>query len=147
MKGCLINKTFALWLVTLLAGIAFAKESMPDMPSPPPPPLPAISALKLMPEKLTITDGRDARRVLVLGITASGKPVDLTSVAQFQSDSKAVEVGADGYIRGKEKGTAEVSVQAANLQAKLPVNVASVEVPKIGFVRDVQPILARVGCN
>src|SRR6266576_4208145 len=108
MKGCSIYRTIGLGLVvTLLGGLSNAKESMPDMPAPPPPPLPAISAIKLMPEKLTITDGRDARRVLVVGITASGKPVDLTGVAQFQSDSKAIEVGPDGYIRGKEKATAE----------------------------------------
>jgi hypothetical protein len=148
MKGCSINRWMGMVLmVAFVASIGNAKESTPDMPAPPPPPLPAISAIKLMPETLTISDGRDARRVIVLGITASGKPVDLTGVAQFQSDSKAIEVGADGYIRGKEKGTAEVSVHAANLQAKLPVNVANVEIPKIGFVRDVQPILARVGCN
>src|SRR5258705_109644 len=148
MKGCSIYRWMGTALmVAFVAGIGNAKESMPDMPAPPPPPLPAISAIKLMPETLTIGDGRDARRVIVLGITASGKPVDLTGVAQFQSDSKAIEVGADGYIRGKEKGTAEVSVHAANLQAKLPVNVANVEIPRIGFVRDVQPILARVGCN
>src|SRR3954471_3224940 len=148
MKGCSINRWFGIGvLAVMLAGIAYAKESMPDMPAPPPPPLPVISALKLMPENLTITDGRDARRVVVLGITASGKPVDLSGVAKFESGSRVIAIGSDGYIRGKEKGTAEVSVHAANLQAKLPVNVANVEVPPIGFVRDVMPIMTRVGCN
>src|SRR5688572_33365207 len=129
MKGCSINRWIGMAvLAVFVTSTGNAKESMPDMPAPPPPPLPQISAIKLMPEKLTITDGRDARRVLVLGITASGKPVDLTGVAQFQSDSKAIEVGADGYIRGREKATAEVTVLAANLQAKLPVNVTNVDV-------------------
>src|SRR6185436_16628945 len=148
MKGRSIYRWIGMGLlVVMVAGIGNAKESMPDMPAPPPPPLPAISALKLMPENLTISDGRDARRVIVLGITASGKPVDLSGVAKFESNSKAIEIGSDGYFRGKEKGTAEVTVLAANLQAKLPVNVANVEVPPIGFVRDVMPIIARVGCN
>src|SRR4051812_34846224 len=98
MKGCSINRWMGIGvLAVMVASIGNAKESMPDMPAPAPPPLPAISAIKLMPETLTIGDGRDARRVLVLGITASGKPVDLTGVAQFQSDSKAIEVGTDGY--------------------------------------------------
>src|SRR5207253_10171170 len=61
--------------------------------------------------------------------------------------SKAIEIGPDGYVHPKNKAIAEVTVLAGNLQAKLPVNVASIEVPSIGFVRDVQPILARVGCN
>ncbi len=148
MKGCWINRRIGLGVVVaVLAGVSFAKDSMPDMPAPAAPPLPAVTAIKLLPDRLNISDGRDARRVLVMGITASGKPVDLTASAQFQSDSKAIEIGADGYVRGREKATAEVTVHAGNLQAKLPVNVASVEVPKIGFVRDVQPIMARVGCN
>jgi hypothetical protein len=134
-------------LFAMTATIGGAKESTPDMPAPPPPPLPAITAIKLMPDKLTLSDGRDERRVLVMGVTESGKPVDLTSSAQFSSDSKAIAVTADGYIQPKEKATAEVTVVAGNLQAKLPVNVASVEAPKIGFVRDVEPILAKVGCN
>src|SRR5678815_4606569 len=99
MKGRSIYRWIGMGLLALMvAGIANAKESMPDMPAPPPPPLPAISALKLMPEKLTISDGRDARRILVLGITASGKPVDLTGVAKFESGSRVIEVGQDGYI-------------------------------------------------
>src|SRR5258706_6884596 len=147
MKGCSIHTTVAGVFIALLAGFASAKESMPDMPAPPPPPIPKITALQLLPDKLTISDGRDARRVLVMGMTESGKPVDLTGFAQFKSESKAIEVTPDGCIRGKEKGTAEVSILAGNLQAKLPVSVANVEVPQIGFVRDVQPIFARVGCN
>src|SRR4051812_49622198 len=120
MKGCSIYK--AIGFVALLAMVAQAKESMPDMPAPPPPPLPKITAIQLLPNQLTISDGRDARRVLVMGMTESGKPVDLTAAAKLQSDSKAIEVGADGYIRAREKGTAEVTVVAGNLTAKLPVN-------------------------
>src|SRR6185295_19062427 len=95
MKACSIHKTVAGLLVLILCGLAYAKESMPDMPAPPPPPLPEVSAIQLHPDKLTITNGRDARRILVLGITASGKPVDLTGVAKFQSGSRVIEVGQD----------------------------------------------------
>src|SRR5258706_6070118 len=123
MKGCSIHTKIAGIFIVLLAVFASAKESMPDMPAPPPPPIPKITALQLLPDKLTISDGRDARRGLVMGMTESGKPVDLTASAQFKSESKAIEVGPDGYILGKEKGTAEMSILAGNLQAQLAVSV------------------------
>src|SRR5439155_17052353 len=90
MKGCWIHKTIGLGaVVAILAIVAQAKESMPDMPAPPPPPIPKITGLQLLPDKVTISDGRDTRRVLVMGLTESGKPVDLTASAQLKSDSKA----------------------------------------------------------
>src|SRR5262245_54848829 len=51
------------------------------------PPLPAVSALKVLPASLTLKDGRDERRVLVLGVTADGKTVDLTADAKFKPAS------------------------------------------------------------
>src|SRR5689334_16716139 len=106
MKGCTIHKKIGWGIaVAMLGAIAFAKESMPDMPAPPPPPIPKIIGIQLLPNQVTISDGRDARRVLVMGTTESGKPVDLTASAQLHTDSKAIEIGADGYIHGKEKAT------------------------------------------
>src|SRR5687767_13041262 len=104
-------------LVSAMAAISYAKDAASgDMPAPPAPPLPNVTAIKLMPETLTLTDGRDARRVLVLGVTDSGKMVDLTASAQFRTESKAIEITPDGYIHPKEKATAEVNILAGNLQ-------------------------------
>jgi len=83
MKACSNYKTVMMGVVVaLICGMGFGKESMPDMPAPPPPPIPKITGIQLLPDKVTISDGRDARRVLVMGLTESGKPVDLTASAQ-----------------------------------------------------------------
>jgi hypothetical protein len=54
---------------------------------PPRPPLPAIKAIELQPAAITIEDARDARRVLVWGITESGERIDLTGVATLTANS------------------------------------------------------------
>src|SRR2546426_7091438 len=92
-------------------------------PPPAPPPLPAVRALKLEPASLHLRDGRDERRVLVLGVTEAGTLIDLTSQAKFQSDSTNVEINSQGYFRGAANGSAEVLVSAAGKEIKLPLTV------------------------
>jgi hypothetical protein len=136
-------------LVTLtpaLVGSLWAAAGS-DKPIPPKPPLPAFKSLRLEPATLTLTDARDARKVLVLGERADGGVVDLTSEAQFKPESAAIEVDGEGYVLGKQTGEATVTVSAAGKSVKLPVKVAGTDLKPVGFVRDIEPILSRTGCN
>ena len=112
-----------------------------------PPPLPAIRSLKLEPAALTLRDGRDERRVLVWGKTSDGTFIDLTSQAGFKTTSPHLAVDSLGYLRAKGQGAAEVTVTAAGQTAKLPVTVQSATLPEVRFVRDIEPVLSKVGCN
>ena len=71
-------------------------------PPPAPPPLPSIKALKLEPATLTLRDGRDERRVLVLGKTGEGdKTIDLTTEASFKA------VKGEGAVKSIRRATFE----------------------------------------
>ncbi len=123
------------------------KSAAMNAPLPPKPPLPSIRSLKLEPPSLTLLDGRDERRVLVIANGSDGQNLDLTAEAVFKADSGIVEIDADGMIHPKSKGETEISITAAGQQIKLPVKVENAEVPPIRFVRDVEPLIGRVGCN
>ena len=116
-------------------------------PAVPPPPLPAIRALKIEPASLTLKDGRDEQRVLVFGVVDGDQQIDLTSEATFKPASANVEIDAQGYIKPRAKGATEVVVTAAGKEIKLPVSVENADAPDIRFVRDIQPVLAKAGCN
>lgn len=116
-------------------------------PAPPPPPLPAIRSLKLLPETLTLSGSRDERRVLVLGVIEGDKTIDLTGAATLTSSAGCVEIGTDGYIHPKSIGSADIQITAAGRSATLKVKIDSAETHKVLFVRDVQPVLAKAGCN
>ena len=129
-------------LAPLLAWGAAAPSAAPAAP----PPLPVIRALELRPAQLTLRDMRDERRVLVLGKTANGDFVDLTAEAVFKSESTTVEL--DGaYVRAKQKGSAEIFITAAGQKTMLTVIVETADVPDVRFVRDVEPVLSKAGCN
>src|SRR5262245_50845749 len=126
------------------AGNAATEKSVGEVKSPP---LPAIRGLTLQPASLRLLNGRDERRVLVLGKTDSGKFVDLTAQATFSTDSTNVEITADGYIKAKAEGDTEVTVSAAGEKTKVLVTVDNPAVPEVRFVRDIEPILSKAGCT
>jgi WD40 repeat protein len=106
-----------------------------------------ITSLTIRPSTLSLRDGRDARSVLVSGITAQGKHIDLTSLSRLFAVSDTLAVDAEGYVSGKKKGKAVVRISAAGLTTELPVEVVNADLPAIHFGRDVMPILGRAGCN
>jgi hypothetical protein len=131
-----------LWLLTPLLAAAAPTPTAPI----PAAPTPNIRAIKLLPSKVTLENARDERRVLVLGQVDDSHFVDLTSEATFKTDSAAIAV--DGpYFRARTKGSAEVVVRAAGHSATLPVAVQGTDVPEVRFVRDIEPVLGKLGCN
>ena len=123
------------------AGWLVISTGAKDLPSP------AISAIRLEPAKLTLEDGRDVRRVLVWGETAEGERIDLSGHAEFEAKSGAIRIEQGGYVAPVETGEAKVIVKAAGREAMLPVKVVEAKESPVRFVRDVMPVMSRIGCN
>lgn len=137
-----------LWLVAA-AGLLVVRgaPASTDKPVPPKPPLPAIQALRLEPSRVEIADSRDSRKVLVFGQRADGGRVDLTDEAVLVPGDPKVTVGDDQFLSGVAVGESRVKVSAAGQTAELPVTVKGIANRPVGFVRDLQPMLSRAGCN
>src|SRR5438093_3257889 len=136
-------------LLVMLVGLpgGRAAEGTGKSAPPPKPALPPIRSLKMEPASLTLEDGRDERRVLVCGETTTGQRFDLTDEAVLKSDSPDIEIDKSGYIVAQKAGSAEVTVSAGGQKTRLEVTVKDATVPEIRFVRDVQPVLSKLGCN
>jgi hypothetical protein len=126
----------------MFAGRASADDKLATHP-----PIPKIVGLSALPNSLVLGHGRDARRLLVLGATESGTTVDLTAVAQFQPDAAVVRIAADGFVEPVQEGLAKIVVSAAGQKTAVPVFVQSTLQPPVSFVREVMPLMARLGCN
>src|SRR5258706_10638096 len=132
----------AVFALAAMIAISYAKaESSAEKPTQ------KIVSLHLLPESLTLNGARDVQHVLVLGETEAHQRVDLSSTATFKPTSDLVSVSAAGAVKPLKQGEVEVTVTAAGLTAKLPVTVKSAATAEVGFVRDVEPIMARIGCN
>src|SRR4051812_27859765 len=131
-------------LLLLMANGAGAREQAAAIPKAP---LPEAAKLVFEPASLTLEDGRDERRVIVWGVTKDGDKFDLSSEAKLTADSQAIEITPDGYVHATAVGDATVKVKAAGAEGALPVKVTDAAVKPVRFVRDVIPMMSRVGCN
>ncbi len=108
---------------------------------------PAIVKLQTIPDRLTLSDVRDARSVLVFGQTADGKLVDLSETATRTAGGPQITVDKDGYAVPVAVGSTELVVAAGGQTVKVPVEIKDVTPRATDFIRDVEPIMAKVGCN
>jgi hypothetical protein len=111
------------------------------------PPAPKIVKLIVQPNALTLEHAGDLRRVVVLGVAETGTIVDLTASAQFKFDADVVRVTAEAAFEPVAEGMSKVTIEAGGASMYLPVLVKGMHVPPVSFVRDVAPLMARLGCN
>src|SRR5437868_6589134 len=141
-----MNRLFLLALL-IASGASLRAEQASASAIVPKAPLPQATRLIFEPASLTLEDGRDERRVIVWGVTKDGEKFDLSSEAKFTEDSPAIEISMDGYVHPTAAGEATVKVSAGEVEGALPVKVANAAVAPVRFVRDVIPMMSKVGCN
>ena len=128
------NRLASLWVIVfgviglaLGAGVislASAKTGDNAEAGPAKPPLPAIESLELEPASLTLADARDARQVIVWGVTKDGQKFDLTDSATIHSESPEVLAIVEGrYIQPVKAGEGTIAISAEGREAKLTVKV------------------------
>jgi hypothetical protein len=138
-----MTRLFCAFSLVSFLGLA-ANSSQADSTSQPSPP---FRALQIEPARLTLHDGRDERRVLVWAETTSGQRVDVSGRAILKPDSDIVSIGAHGYIVPKDAGETTIRITLDDLQTVLPVEVKNAALPPVQFLRDVEPLLSKIGCN
>ena len=103
--------------------------------------------LEVYPTEITISSIRDSRRVLVTGITTEGGKIDVSSKATVTTSSPVCSIDADGYVAPVASGEGSITVEAVGHQVEIAVHVTAVDPLPVDFIREVNPILGKVGCN
>ena len=107
-----------------------------------------VAELRVLPDTVELRNRFEYRQVLVQGKLTTGELVDLTRIAQIEGSPSTVRIGPSGIVVGTQEGSEELVVRYENLTAKLATKVSGLREPyAVSFVRDVQPILAKSGCN
>jgi hypothetical protein len=85
--------------------------------------------------------------VLVTGVTNDGQRIDLSSKATVTTQSPVCQTDEAGFVAPLMAGDGTIIVEAEGLRAEIPVHVLSADVVPVDFIREVNPILSKVGCN
>ena len=106
-----------------------------------------ITRIEVQPSSLVLLSADQGRRVLVTGLTAAGARIDLTSEARLEPAGSGVKLD-HGLLYPLQQGETNVTVSARGQSAEFTVKVGDLGSPHpLSFVRDVMPILNKVGCT
>jgi WD40 repeat protein/mono/diheme cytochrome c family protein len=107
-----------------------------------------VSSIQVVPASITLSTPVEYAQILVSAKLATGETVDVTRMAQTQLSMPVVEISRGGLVQGKAEGTATLEIRLQDQAASVPVSVGRFDGElHSDFIRDVNPVLSRVGCN
>ena len=148
-------KKFALVLAVLpVLGSAslFANAITPEMAkAPAPETLPAgaqVVSLDVQPAKIVINGKYEAAQLVVTAKLATGEVADVTRIAKLQFAGGVAELSPLGKVTPLSNGSGTVRVDLGGKSASVAVEVVAMkDTAPVDFIRDVNPVMTKLGCN
>lgn len=107
-----------------------------------------VTAVTVSPDAIQLTNRFETAQLLISTHLESGEVVDGTRLAKLELSAPVVDLSKSGYVRAKADGEATLKVIVADKTVEIPVKVSGIAAPfNADFVRDVNPVLSRIGCN
>ena len=130
----------------------------PTEPSVEPEPIPpaAVASLAVEPVAVSLTGPFATTQLVVTGRLVDGRMVDLTRSVRFETAqanaTPLVSAGPGGLLRPLADGQGTLRIVhgdgPAAVSLALPVSVLGAgTLPDVDFIRDINPVLAKLGCN
>ncbi|MCA9103321.1 MAG: DUF1549 domain-containing protein, partial [Planctomycetales bacterium] len=111
-------------------------------------PADAIVELTADPAQIVLNHPFAYAQVIVTGRNAAGESFDLTRDCELSGDGEVVSVDERRLVRPVADGNGELQLSYGAQSVAIPVTVAGQNEPyEVSFVDDIQPVLAKLGCN
>ncbi len=107
-----------------------------------------IAGLEVNPPQVVLANRFTYAQLLVTAVLANGDRVDATRAVSYQLAAPLAQVGSSGIVRPLAAGTTQLTVSIGEKSIVVPVIVESFDDQyHSDFIRDVNPVLSRLGCN
>src|SRR5580693_9384118 len=139
-------------LLALGATTAWANALTPEMAKTPVlealPPGAQVTAVEVQPAKIALSGKYEAAQLVITARLTTGDTVDVTRLAKLELDGGVAEVTPTGQVNPLHNGAGSVHAEIAGKSATAPILVADiVDKQTVDFIRDVNPVMTKVGCN
>ncbi|MGZ0173654.1 MAG: DUF1549 domain-containing protein [Planctomycetales bacterium] len=107
-----------------------------------------LVSIQASPESIELSGAFEKSQVVLTGRLANGTSVDVTRMVKFAAaQPNVVTVSSGGLVRVAGQGQTKLSAAVGGQTVEIPVNVTLAEVAPTDYVRDVTPVLSKLGCN
>ena len=134
----MIRTLCAVAAVLGLAAPAVAQEKLPDGAK--------ILRLEARPAAVKLTTPFTYAQLIVTAHLEGGETADVTRMAKVEPPTNVIV--AAGLVRPKADGSGDIAVSLGGKSVTVPVTVQDSQADyAVSFVRDVEPVLSKLGCN
>lgn len=112
------------------------------------PPGDQVLALEVQPDSVKLVGRHSYVQLLVTARLASGDTVDVTRMATYKLSGRKADLAANGRLVPRSNGRERLKVTLGGQTAMVPVDIQGMTERFEGdFIRDVNPVLTKLGCN
>jgi len=136
----MIRRFLPLIAILILPGLAAAQEKLPDGAK--------VAKIEARPAAIKLAGPFAYSQILVTATLDTGERVDVTRMAKLELVKQLASFSPNGLVRPITDGEGTIFVSFAGQKIEIPLSVsgAKAETP-VSFVKDVQPVLSKLGCN
>ncbi|QGJ71113.1 Putative vegetatible incompatibility protein HET-E-1 [Planctomycetales bacterium 10988] len=107
-----------------------------------------VVSLTATPKAINLSHAHDYRQIMITGKTESGDQVDLTRLATHSGAKNLLQITEQGFVTPLADGKGKLTFTWEDQSVTVPVQVKNAtQAQSPSFMRDVMPVLAKLGCN
>ncbi len=107
-----------------------------------------VMKIAITPANIDLSAPDAYSQILVTGTLDTGESADLTRLVKFTTDPKITRISDRGIARPVGEGAAKISAAYEGLTAETNLKVSGLKAEfHPDFIRDVNPVISRLGCN
>ena len=107
-----------------------------------------LKSLEVSPKSIVLSGPLRYGQILVTGILNTGDRIDVTRMAELSVEGVAAAVSKLGRVTPLADGAATLKISFQGQSTTIPIQVSEIANPQpVSFIRDVNPVLSRLGCN
>ena len=127
---------------------AAAADVASPQPTPQPTPAPgSVTAIEVLPAEIALNNPLAYVQLVITAKLADGSTIDVTRRSEL-SLPEIIVADSQGRIRPVADGDADFKIRFGDRSVTVPTRVDGLaEVRPVDFIRDVNPVLSRLGCN
>src|SRR5438132_6664915 len=139
-RFCLEKMAMALGLALGLPPLVQAEEKLP--------PGAQIAKIEARPAAVQFKTPFEYSQLVLTGYLKDGNKVDITRIAKIEPPPNLVKLSETGLLRPAADGNGQLKITLADQTLQIPVQVSGQKAKyDVSFVRDIMPVLSKVGCN
>lgn len=108
--------------------------------------LPPLAELNITPDRIALTSPYAYAQLVATGTLADGSTVDVSELIEI-ADNQAFVTEPGGLIRPTKDSKGTVQVRVGDTVKEIAFEFTGQSHFEVDFVRDVNPVLSRLGCN